>query len=95
MEIWFGVLGDQVCLIGGHSDTDWLANLRRRTDVSVRIGADTRVGQAIVVSDPVERRAIGELLGTKYELLLEPADVADTAASWAYGATAVAIGGWR
>jgi hypothetical protein len=95
VEIWFGVLGVQLCLIGGHSDTDWLANLRRRADVSVRIGLETRLGQAVVVSDPLGRQAIGALLAAKYELLLEPPDVADTAGSWAYGATAVAIGGWR
>lgn len=95
MEIWFGVLDDQLCLIGGHSDTDWLANLRRRAEVSVRIGDETRQGRASVVDELSERRAIGALLANKYELLLEPADVADTAGSWAYGATAVAIRGWR
>ena len=95
VEIWFGVHGGRVCLIGGHSDTDWLANIRHHDEVSVRIEGETRTGTASVVTDPAERRVIGDLLAAKYELSLEPADVVRTPGSWAYGASAVTIGDWR
>jgi deazaflavin-dependent oxidoreductase (nitroreductase family) len=95
IEIWFGVHGDDIVVIGGHVDTDWLRNLRVDPAVRVRIGADRREGTARLVDDPDERRAVGRLMAAKYEHSLGPGDVTDDPRSWAFGATAVAVGDWR
>ena len=95
VEIWFGVRGDEVVIIGGHADTDWLRNLRADPAVAVRIGDERRDGTARVVEDPEERLAVGRLLAEKYEWSLDPGDVVEGPRSWAFGATAVAVGGWR
>jgi deazaflavin-dependent oxidoreductase (nitroreductase family) len=95
VEIWFGVDGAVLYVIGGHADTDWLRNLRAHPAVRVRIGADRHEGVARVVDDPEERHAVGVLLADKYERSLSPEDVFDGPRSWAFGATAVAIEAWR
>jgi deazaflavin-dependent oxidoreductase (nitroreductase family) len=95
VEIWFGVLGDEVVIIGGHVDTDWLRNLRADPAVAVRIGEERHEGTARLVDDPDERHAVGRLLAAKYEHFLDPGDVVEGNRSWAFGATAVAVGGWR
>jgi deazaflavin-dependent oxidoreductase (nitroreductase family) len=95
IEIWFGVRNDDVVLIGGHVDTDWLRNLRSDPSVRVRIGDDQHEGTARLVDDPAERIEIGHLLAAKYEQSLDPVDVVEGPRSWAFGATAVAVGDWR
>jgi deazaflavin-dependent oxidoreductase (nitroreductase family) len=95
VEIWFGVQGAVLYVIGGHDETDWLRNLRAQPQVEVRVGDERHHGVARVVEDPAERHAVGRLLADKYERSLSPEDVFDGPRSWAFGATAVAIEGWR
>ena len=95
IEIWFGVRGSDLVLIGGHVDTDWLRNLRAEPVVRVRIGAEEHEGTARLVEAVDERLEIGRLMAAKYEHSLDPGDVVEGQRSWAFGATAVAIGDWR
>ena len=72
IEIWFALEGRTVYLLSGGGDrSDWVRNLRRRPEVTVRIGrrdAEERPGRARVVdpSSPEDELA-RRLLVDKYE----------------------------
>ena len=57
VEIWFGVVGDELCLISGNGPTaDWYRNLLVEPRVDVRIDSVMVAGHARPVVDPAERR---------------------------------------
>ena len=54
-------------LISGSGPTaDWYRNLLARPEVRVTIGHDQRAGHGRDVTDPAERRLVGDLMGAKY-----------------------------
>jgi deazaflavin-dependent oxidoreductase (nitroreductase family) len=90
-EIWFGVDGSTMYLISGNGETaDWFRNLRADPALDVRIGDEVRRGVARVVTDPAERRRVGELMGAKY-VWGGDASIGLTYAAWCSDVPAVAI----
>lgn len=67
IEIWFGIDGDTLYMLsGGRDKSDWVKNIRKTPDVSVRIG-DTRFrGRGRIVSEPAEDALARRLLLEKY-----------------------------
>lgn len=91
IEIWFGVVDATLYLISGNGPTaDWYRNLVADDDVRVRIGAETRHGRARVLSDPVERRRVGDVMGAKYVWDGDP-EIGLTYRAWCYDVPAVAV----
>jgi deazaflavin-dependent oxidoreductase (nitroreductase family) len=70
IEIWFA-LGDSgrtlYLLSGGRDSSDWVKNLRRNPEVTVRIDGEHFVGQARIVEDGEEDDLARHLLVEKYE----------------------------
>jgi deazaflavin-dependent oxidoreductase (nitroreductase family) len=67
IEIWFALEGDTVYMLsGGRDRSDWVKNLRREPEVTVRIGESTRGGRARVVEDEAEDALARRLLLEKY-----------------------------
>ena len=91
IEIWFGVVDTILYLISGNGPTaDWYLNLLADPDVRIRIEAETHTGKARVVSDPAERRRVGDLMGAKYVWGGDP-DIGLTYDAWCYDVPAVAV----
>jgi deazaflavin-dependent oxidoreductase (nitroreductase family) len=68
IEIWFALdNGVLYMLSGGRDRSDWVKNLRRRPEVTVRIGGECFEGRARVVEDPGEDELARRLLVEKYE----------------------------
>jgi deazaflavin-dependent oxidoreductase (nitroreductase family) len=67
IEIWFGVDNGALYLISGNGPTaDWFQNALADPNVTVELGEHMVRGEAAEVTDPDERRRIGELMGAKY-----------------------------
>jgi deazaflavin-dependent oxidoreductase (nitroreductase family) len=91
IEIWFGVLESTLYLISGNGPTaDWYQNLVADPHVTVRIGHESRAGRASVVSDPQERRRVGDMMGAKY-VWDGDAEIGLTYPAWCYEVPAVAV----
>jgi deazaflavin-dependent oxidoreductase (nitroreductase family) len=91
IEIWFGVIDDELYLISGNGPTaDWYRNLVAERRVSLRLAGQTRAGRARVVDDPDERWRVGEVMGAKYVWDGDPA-IGLTYRAWCYDVPAVAV----
>lgn len=70
IEIWFAI-GDEgrtlYMLSGGRGRSDWVKNLQRNPDVTVRIDGEHFGGRARVVEDAEEDALARRLLVEKYE----------------------------
>lgn len=67
IEIWFGVNGGTLFLLsGGGERSDWVKNLRKDPNVSVRLAGRTFAGAARIVSEAGEEAAARRLLADKY-----------------------------
>jgi deazaflavin-dependent oxidoreductase (nitroreductase family) len=67
IEIWFGVVHGEICLISGNGPTaDWFRNLLAEPRVEVRIDSVVVTGRARPVVDPADRRLVGEVMRAKY-----------------------------
>jgi deazaflavin-dependent oxidoreductase (nitroreductase family) len=67
IEIWFGLAGDTLYMLsGGRDRSDWVKNLIKTPEVSVRIGERTFEGRARVVADEQEDVLARRLLFDKY-----------------------------
>src|SRR5215210_430323 len=68
IEMWFA-LDDQTLymLSGGRDGSDWVKNLRRTPEVTVRIAGERFEGRARAVEDPREDELARSLLIEKYE----------------------------
>jgi deazaflavin-dependent oxidoreductase (nitroreductase family) len=91
IEIWFGVHDGAIYLLSGNRDrSDWVRNLTQNATVQVRIGRETRTGQARVV-DPQAEAALDatarRLLAAKYQGWREGRPLS----TWARTALAVEI----
>jgi deazaflavin-dependent oxidoreductase (nitroreductase family) len=67
IEIWFGLNGRTLYMLsGGRDSSDWVKNIRRRPQVTVRIGEVSFGGFGRVVEDPEEDTLARRLLVDKY-----------------------------
>jgi deazaflavin-dependent oxidoreductase (nitroreductase family) len=90
IEIWFGVLDGALVMVSGNRErADWYLNLRADPRVTVRIGGEVHDGVARIVTDPDERRRIGEVMGAKYDY--SDPSIGLTQQAWSYDVPAVVI----
>jgi deazaflavin-dependent oxidoreductase (nitroreductase family) len=67
IEIWFALEGATLYMLsGGRDRSDWVRNLSRTPEVSVRIADAVEQGRARVVIDPDEDDRARDLLHGKY-----------------------------
>ena len=91
IEIWFGVIDDTMYLISGNGPSaDWYRNALANPSVSVRLAGVTHRGVARHVSDPDERRRVGDLMGRKYPWDGD-ASIGLTRHAWCYEVPVLAI----
>jgi len=94
IEIWFGVIGDTMYLISGNGPSaDWYRNALVQPRVSVRLAGEVHHGVARAVTDPQERRRVGDLMGDKYSWDGD-ASIGLTRHAWCYEVPVLAIGNW-
>jgi len=68
IEIWFGVLDGKLYLLsGGSGDSDWVKNLMKTPQVTVRIAKHTFTGRARTLNDQKEDAPVRKLLDGKYQ----------------------------
>lgn len=68
IEIWFGERDGALYLLSGGGDrSDWVRNIRKEPNVSVRIGGEERPGVVRFVDDPDEQAMARRLLAGKYQ----------------------------
>jgi deazaflavin-dependent oxidoreductase (nitroreductase family) len=95
IEIWFGVVDDTMYLISGNGPTaDWYRNAVAHPEVVVRFGSDRRAGVARDVTDPDERRLVGDLMGAKYPTWQGDPAIGLTRQMWCYEVPVLAISDW-
>ena len=91
IEIWFGVMDGAMYLISGNGPTaDWYRNMIATPDVVVKLAGDERTGRAHDVTDPVERRRCGEVMGAKYVWGGDPS-IGLTYDAWCFDVPAIRI----
>ncbi len=67
IEIWFGANGDTIYMLsGGREKSDWVKNIRKTPEVSVRIGDRRFRGRGRIVTDKDEDALARRLLLEKY-----------------------------
>jgi deazaflavin-dependent oxidoreductase (nitroreductase family) len=89
-ELWFGVVGEEVAFISGTPRCDWRANMLANPAVTVSFGEVSRSGRARLVTEPVERRRIGDVMGAKYDWSGDE-DIGLTRDAWVYECPAFAV----
>jgi deazaflavin-dependent oxidoreductase (nitroreductase family) len=68
IEIWFGISGRTLYMLsGGRDRSDWVKNLMRAPETTVRIGLTELIGRARVVTGGTEDALARRLLLEKYE----------------------------
>ncbi len=67
IEIWFALDGDSLYMLSGSHTSDWVKNVLRAPDVSVRLGETTFAGRARVVEQANEDALARRLVLEKYE----------------------------
>ena len=68
IEIWFALQGATVYVLsGGGRASDWVRNLEKAPEVTVRIGQRQFTGQARVISASAEARLARESVLSKYQ----------------------------
>jgi deazaflavin-dependent oxidoreductase (nitroreductase family) len=87
IEIWFGLTDGTLYLLAGSGDrADWVRNLLRTPDVTVKIRETVLTGTARVIGDDDEDRLARSMLVTKYQ----PRDQ-DDLTDWGRRALPIAI----
>ena len=68
IEIWFGTgEGSLYLLSGGGRDSDWVKNLLKKPEVTLRIAKTTFTASARLVTDPEEETVARYMLAEKYQ----------------------------
>lgn len=67
IEIWFSLDGDTLYMLSDSHSSDWVENLRRTPEVTVRVAGKRFEGSARVVEDTEEDELARRLLVEKYE----------------------------
>ena len=86
IEIWFALGGDSLYMLSGSHTSDWVMNLRRAPDVTVRLGDEVFTGRARVVEHADEDALARRLVLAKYQ----PRD-SDDLSDWGRTALPVAV----
>ncbi|HEX9412399.1 MAG TPA: nitroreductase family deazaflavin-dependent oxidoreductase [Ktedonobacterales bacterium] len=88
IEIWFASHGSTLYMLSGGGDrSDWVKNLRKRPEVTVRIDGQTFAGSARIVGEEWEHVLARHALATKYQSWSEGQPLSD----WGRTALPVAI----
>lgn len=67
IEIWFGIQNNSIYMMsGGGTKSDWVKNLLKNPNVSVRIARQTFVGTARLVKDEQEEVIVRQMIADKY-----------------------------
>ena len=66
IEIWFGARGNTIYLMAGDHKSDWVQNLRKDPNVTVRIAKQRFQGTARLVTEEQEEMAARNMLADKY-----------------------------
>ena len=67
IEIWFALNEQTLYFLAGDGDkADWVKNVKRRPDVTVRLQHTHFTGQARIVAEPQEDALARRILVTKY-----------------------------
>ena len=91
IEIWFGVLDGAMALICGNGPSaDWYRNMAADPRVEVRLAGAVHAGMAGVITDPDERRRVGDVMAAKY-VWGGDASIGLTYEAWCYEVPAVVI----
>src|SRR4051794_12790518 len=86
IEIWFAVEGPTLYMLsGGRYRSDWVKNLRRTPEATVRIASERFEGRARLVEDSKEDDLARRLLVEKYER------IPGSLAKWKRTALSVAV----
>ena len=94
IEIWFGVIDDTLYIISGNGPSaDWYRNALANSQVWVRLSGEVHTGTARDVTDPEERRRVGDLMGQKYPWEGD-SSIGLTRHAWCYDVPVLAIGQW-
>jgi deazaflavin-dependent oxidoreductase (nitroreductase family) len=67
IEIWFALGSNALYLLAGNHTADWVKNLLRAPDITVRLGETTFVGRARVVAQAEEDALARRLVLVKYQ----------------------------
>jgi len=68
IEIWFAVHGDRIYMLSGRRErADWVRNILRTPEVTVRISNREFPGRGRIVTDPGEDRFARGLVADKYQ----------------------------
>ena len=91
VEMWFGAVGDEVCLIAGNGPTcDWLRNALAHPEVELRLDGQWVRGRArLAVGD--ERRRVGEVMREKYGGWGGDPDIGLTEDAWLWDVPALLV----
>jgi hypothetical protein len=65
-DIWFLVDADTLYLTTMNMKRQWTQNVKVNRDVAIRIGPETFVGEASVITEPLEMARVVGLLKKKY-----------------------------
>ena len=66
IEIWFGAQNNSIYLMAGDHGSDWVKNLLKAPNVTVRIARRTFTGIARIVKNEPEEMTARNLLADKY-----------------------------
>ncbi len=67
IEIWFGVQKDSIYLMAGNHNSDWVKNLLKDPNVTVRIAKHRLTGTAGLVKEKEEELRARYMLAEKYQ----------------------------
>ena len=87
IEIWFGTQNSGIYLLAGNHSSDWVLNLLKEPNVTVRIGIHVFKGKAAIVQNETEEMNARYLLAEKYREW----EGGRTLSEWARTALAVGI----
>lgn len=87
IEIWFGAQNGSIYLMAGNHSSDWVKNLRKEPNVSVRIASQHFRGTGRLVSDEQEEMGVRHLVADKYNERESDGSLSE----WARTALVVAI----
>ena len=94
VEIWFGVIDDTMYLVSGNGDgADWYRNAEANPAVTVDLSGHTFTAVARRVTDPDERRRVGDVMAAKYPWDGD-ASIGLSRESWCYEKPVLAISDW-
>ena len=94
IEIWFGVIDGTMYLISGNGPgADWYRNALANPEVGVDLAGHAFTAQARAVTDPEERRRVGDVMGEKYRWDGDPS-IGLTRHAWCYDVPVLALSDW-